>query len=119
MLAESKELSELHRMSVCVHPIKTLDSDVRTVRAELGGAAAGDCDVHGGHYAADPGGAPRQLRDHQAAAGPRRRAARATRRALRLRRVRALALRGFAAPLALQDQRLQSAGFALAHRTII
>lgn len=87
--------------------------------AELGGAAAGDGHVHAGHHAADPGGAPRQLRDHQAAAGPRRRAARAARRALRLRRVRALAPRGLAAALALAHQRLPRARLAQPHRAVV
>lgn len=86
---------------------------------ELGGAAPGDRDVHIGHHSADPGGAPRQLRDHQAAAGPRRGAARAARRALRLRRVRPLAPRGLAAALALAHQRLPSARLALPHRSLL
>ncbi|KAG7305825.1 hypothetical protein JYU34_009975 [Plutella xylostella] len=99
--------------SVCLC-VCAAGTELASLVAELGGAAAGDGDVHGGHHAADAGGAPRLVRDHQAAAGPRRVAAGAARRALRLRRVRALAPRGLAAALALAHQRVPRARVALA-----
>lgn len=48
--------------------------------AELGGAAARHRHIHPRHHPLDPGGASRQLRDHQDPPGPRRHPTHAARR---------------------------------------